>query len=51
MTDTFNKDRRRLLKTTAGVAAAGVFAGRAPYVMSQEKKVLRYPGHCGKPVS
>ena len=44
MTDTFNKDRRKLLKTTAGVAAAGVFAGRAPYVMSQEKKVLRYLG-------
>ena len=36
--------RRKLLKTTAGAAVAGSFISGAPYVMSQEKKVLRYLG-------
>ena len=44
MSDTVNKSRRNLLKGTAGVATAAAFGGRAPYVMSQEKKVLRYLG-------
>ena len=44
MTDTIDHGRRKLLKTTAGAAVAGSFISGAPYVMSQEKKVLRYLG-------
>jgi len=44
MTNTVDKSRRNVLKGTAGVATAALFGGRAPYVMSQEKKVLRYLG-------
>jgi putative spermidine/putrescine transport system substrate-binding protein len=44
MTDTIDHGRRKLLKTTAGAAVAGTFISGAPYVMSQEKKVLRYLG-------
>jgi len=38
MSDSVNTKRRNLLKGTAGVATAAMFGGRAPYVMSQEKK-------------
>ena len=44
MSDSVNIKRRNLLKGTAGVATAAMFGGRAPYVMSQEKKTLRYLG-------
>ena len=44
MSDPVNTKRRNLLKGTAGVATAAIFGGRAPYVMSQEKKTLRYLG-------
>ena len=39
-----NHGRRNILKTTAGLAVSGSFLSGAPYVMSQEKKVLRYLG-------
>ena len=44
MTNKIDYGRRKLIKTTAGAAMAGTFISRAPYVMSQEKKVLRYLG-------
>ena len=44
MNDSVNTKRRNLLKGTAGVATAAMFGGRAPYVMSQENKTLRYLG-------
>ena len=44
MATPFNSNRRKLLKATVGAAAATTLITRAPYVMSQDNKVLRYLG-------